>query len=146
MDLKITDTRIENIPGVQETKETQNQPDFSFTLNKVSDENIMNKLHQMMDDISVQGKKLADHMDIRDMKKYRSMISDFINEVVTNSHEFSRENFLDRRGRHRVYGIVKLINKNVDELAQELLKKEKDHIAILDKTNEIQGLLLDIIV
>ena len=88
----------------------------------------------------------SDHMDIRDMKKYRSMITEFINEVVTNSHEFSRENFLDRRGRHRVYGIVKLVNKNVDDLAQELLKKEKDHIAILDKTNEIQGLLLDIIV
>ncbi len=146
MDLKISDTRIENLPGVQATKETTNQPDFSFTLNKVSDENLMQKLHQMMDDISVQGKKLADHMDIRDMKKYRSMITDFINEVVTNSHQFSRENFLDRRGRHRVYGIVKLVNKNVDELAQELLKKEKDHIAILDKTNEIQGLLLDIIV
>ncbi len=146
MDLKITDTRIESLPGIKETKETTNQQDFSFTLNKVSDENIMQKLRHMMDDISVQGKKLADHMDIKDMKKYRSMISDFINEVVTNSHEFSRENFLDRRGRHRVYGIVKLINKNVDELAQELLKKEKDHIAILDKTNEIQGLLLDIIV
>ncbi|MCI8804542.1 MAG: YaaR family protein [Clostridiales bacterium] len=146
MDLKITDTRIESLPGITETKETTNQQDFSFTLNKVSDENLMRKLHQMMDDISVQGKKLADHMDIRDMKKYRSMITEFINEVVTNSHEFSRENFLDRRGRHRVYGIVKLVNKNVDDLAQELLKKEKDHIAILDKTNEIQGLLLDIIV
>ncbi len=146
MDLKITDNRIENLPGVQSTKETENQPDFSFTLNKVTDENIMSKLHSMMDDISAQGKKLADHMDIKDMKKYRSMITDFINEVVTNSHQFSRENFLDRRGRHRVYGIVKLVNKNVDELAQELLKKEKDHIAILDKTNEIQGLLLDIIV
>ena len=146
MDLKITDNRIENLPGVQSTKETENQPDFSFTLNKVTDENIMSKLHSMMDDISAQGKKLADHMDIKDMKKYRSMITDFINEVVTNSHQFSRENFLDRRGRHRVYGIVKLVNKNVDELAQELLKKEKDHIASLDKTNEIQGLLLDIIV
>ena len=146
MDLKITDTRIESLPGITETKETTNQQDFSFTLNKVSDENLMRKLHQMMDDISVQGKKLADHMDIRDMKKYRSMITEFIYEVVTNSHEFSRENFLDRRGRHRVYGIVKLVNKNVDDLAQELLKKEKDHIAILDKTNEIQGLLLDIIV
>ncbi len=146
MDLKITDTRIESLPGVTGTKETTEQPDFSFTLNKVSDENLMQRLHQMMDDISVQGKKLADHMDIKDMKKYRSMITDFINEVVTNSHEFSRENFLDRRGRHRVYGIVKLVNKKVDDLAQELLKKEKDHIAILDKTDEIQGLLLDIIV
>lgn len=146
MDLKISDIKIENIQEVKKTTEKTEQADFSFTLNKLSDENLLEKLHKMMDDISVQGKKLAEHMDIRDMKTYRSMITDFINEVVTNSHEFSRENFLDRRGRHRVYGIVRLVNKNLDELAQEFLKKEKDHIAILDKTNEIQGLLLDIIV
>ena len=83
-------------------------------------------------------------MDIRDMKKYRSLVKDFMNEVVNRSHKFSRENFLDRRGRHRVYGIVKLVDKNLDELAGELVKEEKDHIAILGKVDEIRGLLLDI--
>ena len=66
------------------------------------------------------------------------------NEVVTRSHKFSRENFLDRKGRHRVYGIVKLVDKNLDELAEELVKDESDHITILDKIGEIAGLLLDI--
>ena len=67
-----------------------------------------------------------------------------MNEVVNRSHKFSRENFLDRRGRHRVYGLVKLVDKNLDELAGELVKEEKDHIAILGKVDEIRGLLLDI--
>ena len=31
------------------------------------------------------------------------------------------------------------------ELAQELVKDEKDHITILSKIGEIQGLLLDIL-
>jgi uncharacterized protein YaaR (DUF327 family) len=83
-------------------------------------------------------------MDIRDMKKYRGLVKDFLNEVVTRSHKFSRENFLDRKGRHRVYGIVKLVDKNLDELAEELVKDESDHITILDKIGEIAGLLLDI--
>lgn len=61
-------------------------------------------------------------------------------------HMNFRENFLDRRGRHRVYGIVKLVDKNLDDLAGELLKDEKDNIAVLEKVNEIQGLLLDITV
>ena len=82
--------------------------------------------------------------DIRDMKKYRGLVKDFLNEVVTRSHKFSRENFLDRKGRHRVYGIVKLVDKNLDELAEELVKDESDHITILDKIGEIAGLLLDI--
>ena len=78
------------------------------------------------------------------MKRYRALIKDFLNEVVNRSHKFSRENFLDRRGRHRVYGIIRLIDKNLDELAAELIKEEKDNITILQKVDEIRGLLLDI--
>jgi len=78
------------------------------------------------------------------MKKYRGLIKEFLNEIVNRSHEFSRENFLDRKGRHRVYGIIRLVDKNLDELAQELVKDEKDNLSILEKIGEIRGLLLDI--
>ena len=67
-----------------------------------------------------------------------------MNEIVSRSHQFSRENFLDRKGRHRVYGIIRLVDENLDELAQELLKEEKDNLSILDKIGTIEGLLLDI--
>ena len=102
------------------------------------------KLNGLMKEIDKQGKKLSEHMDVRDMKKYRSLVKEFMNEVVNRSHKFSRENFLDRRGRHRVYGIVRLVDKNLDELAEELVKDEKDHINILNKVDEIGGLLIDI--
>ena len=101
--------------------------------------------NERLSDITAQGNRLAEHMDIRDMKKYRGLIKDFLNEVVYRSHRFSRENFLDRRGRHRVYGIIRLIDKNLDELAGELVADEKDHISILDRIGEIKGLLLDIL-
>ena len=68
-----------------------------------------------------------------------------MNEIVSRSHKFSRENFLDRRGRHRVYGMVKLVDKALDELATELIKDEKDHLTILNKIDEIRGMLLDIL-
>ena len=79
------------------------------------------------------------------MKRYRKLIQEFMNEIVNRSHKFSRENFLDRRGRHRVYGMIKRVNAALDELAQELMKDEKDHLVILDKIDEIRGLLLDIL-
>jgi hypothetical protein len=40
--------------------------------------------------------------------------------------------------------MVRLIDQNLDELAQELIKDEKDHLLILNKIDEIRGLLLDI--
>ncbi len=119
---------------------------FKFTLvSNIEEKELQTKLGSLMDQITEQGDKLAKHMDIGDMKRYRSLVKDFLNEVVNRSHEFSRENFLDRRGRHRVYGIVRLVDKNLDDLAQELVKDEKDTLTILDKVDEIRGLLLDII-
>lgn len=99
-----------------------------------------------MNDVTSQGNKIKEHVDVRDMKKYRSLIKDFMNEIANHSHEFSRENFLDRRGRHRVYGIIKQVDTNLDELASQLLAEEKDEISILNKVDEIRGLLLDLLV
>ena len=43
-----------------------------------------------------------------------------------------------------MYGIIRLIDQNLDELAKELVKEEQDNIAILAKIGEIEGLILDI--
>lgn len=145
MDMKVGPIQTPTIQATKEVKEKSVEKDFAFTLlSKIDESELQQKLERMLQDITVQGKKLADHMDVKDLKKYRTLVSDFMNEVVSRSHKFSRENFLDKRGRHRVYGIVKKVNNNLDELAQELIKKEKDHLRILEKVDEIRGLLLDI--
>ena len=144
MEMKVNE--VSGVTQTQEVNQTKPTDDgFKFTLaSAIDDAELKEKLSGLMNEITEQGKKLSEHMDIRDMKKYRSLVKDFMNEVVNRSHKFSRENFLDRRGRHRVYGLVKLVDKNLDELAGELVKEEKDHIAILGKVDEIRGLLLDI--
>ncbi len=119
---------------------------FKFTLiSNIEEQELQARISLMMEDIIQQGKRLSRHMDVRDMKRYRQLIKNFMNEIVNRSHKFSRENFLDRRGRHRVYGMIKLIDRNLDELALELIKEEKDNIAILNKIDEIRGILLDLI-
>ena len=144
MDLKVND--VSGVTQTQEVNQTKPTDDgFKFTLaSAIDDAELKEKLSGLMDEITEQGKKISEHMDIRDMKKYRGLVKDFMNEVVNRSHKFSRENCLDRRGRHRVYGLVKLVDKNLDDLAGELVKEEKDHLAILGKVDEIRGLLLDI--
>ena len=145
MDIKVND--VSKIQQVEEpTKSVDSGDDsFKFTLiRKIEEKDLQEKLNSMMEEITAQGDKISKHMDIKDMKKYRELVKGFLNEVVSRSHEFSRENFLDRRGRHRVYGIVRLVDKNLDDLAGELVKDEKDHLAIISKIDDIRGLLLDI--
>lgn len=119
---------------------------FKFTLvSHIEEQELQARLSTLMEEITMQGNKLAKKRDIKDMKKYRGLIKEFMNEIVSRSHSFSRENFLDRKGRHRVYGIIRLVDENLDELAQELMKDEQDHLTILNKIGEIRGLLLDIL-
>lgn len=145
MDIKVNQinqvTQPEAAAPVRESDGT-----FKFTLvSHVEEQELQARLATLMEEITMQGDKLAKKRDVRDMKRYRGLIKEFMNEIINRSHSFSRENFLDRRGRHRVYGIVRLVDENLDELAKELMKDEQDHLAILAKIGEIRGLLLDIL-
>ena len=124
---------------------SESDGNFKFTLvSHVEEQELQTRLTSLMEEITMQGDKLAKKRDVRDMKRYRGLIKEFMNEIINRSHSFSRENFLDRKGRHRVYGIIRLVDENLDELARELMKDEKDHLAILSRIGEIRGLLLDI--
>ena len=144
-DIQINNIQMPTLREVSNVKDTKVEGNFKFTLlSQIGQSELQEKLTEMVNEITKQGQKIAEHMDIRDLKVYRSMISNFLSEVVANSHEFSRENFLDRRGRHRVYGIIRQVNDKLDELARELIKSEKNQVDILDRIGEIQGLVLDI--
>ncbi len=143
------DIKVSNIPQAQDVAQINNNrpvdDTFKFTLaSHIEEADLQARLTSLMEEITRQGDKLAKRKDIRDMKKYRGLIKEFMNEIVSRSHSFTRENFLDRRGRHRVYGIIRLVDQTLDELAQELVKDEGDNITILNKIGEIRGLLLDI--
>lgn len=144
MDIKVN--QVQQTQAVQQTQETKpTDGSFKFTLaSHVEEAELQTRLQGLMEEITMQGERLSKRRDVRDMKRYRGLIKEFLNEVVSRSHSFTRENFLDKRGRHRVYGIIRLIDENLDELAKELVNDEKDNIAILGRIGEIKGLLLDI--
>lgn len=145
MDIKVNQV-MQTAPVSDMNNQTAPVDDnFKFTLmSAIEEEGLQERLSLMFDEITMQGNRIAKHTDVKDMKRYRALIKDFMNEIVNRSHKFSRENFLDRKGRHRVYGIIRKVDETLDELAQELMKEEKDHISILAKIGDIRGLLLDI--
>ena len=132
MDIKVN--QIQQTTQVEQTTQV-NQPDptFKFTLaSHIAETELQTRLQGLMQAISEEGEKLAKRKDLRDLKHYRALVKEFLNEIVSRSHSFTRENFLDRRGRHRVFGIIRLVDE------------EKDNLRILSAIGEIRGLLLDI--
>lgn len=144
MDLKVN-TMQQLSQATPKTSVSETDGSFRFALlSSIEEHELQAHLSVMMEEITQQGNKLSRRMDVKDLQEYRRLIREFMNEIAAHTHEFSRENFLDRKGRHRVYGIVKKINQTLDELAEELLSEEKDRISILSKIDEIRGLILDI--
>jgi uncharacterized protein YaaR (DUF327 family) len=118
---------------------------FLSTVKNAEEKSIAERLRAMAAGIVSQGEKLADKVDIRELRIYKKMISDFMEEAVGNSRKFSKQSFLDRRGRHKVYAVIKQVNGELDELTREVLTGEKDRIKILKRLDEIRGLILDIV-
>ena len=82
---------------VQNTAPTDGS--FKFMLaSHVKEAELQERLTNLMAEITTEGEKLAKKRDVKDMRHYRGLVKEFLNEVVTRSHSFSRENFLDRRG------------------------------------------------
>lgn len=93
--------------------------------------------------IADQGEKLGKKVDIRELKIYKALISEFLDEAVGSSMKFSKQSLLDRRGRHKVYALIKNVNTELDALTKDVLSGEKDNISILKRIDDIRGLILD---
>lgn len=125
MDIKIND--IQTSSSVQQVKNTEStDSSFKFTLiSNIEEKDLQEKLGSMMEQITEQGEKIAKHMDIKDMRKYRELVKGFLNEVVNRSHKFSRENFLDRRGDTEYMVLLNLWIRILMSWQENLLKKRK---------------------
>ena len=133
MDIKVNNIgQTAQVAGPEQPKEVNG--DFKFMLtSKLEDTGLAERLNLMLQDIVQQGERIAKRNDIKDMQRYRILIKDFMNEVVSRSHAFSRENFLDRMGRHRVYGIIRRWMTNLMHWQRNLLRMKKITSGYLQK-------------
>ena len=145
MKVKTASTAPKAQGAAVESKKAPDSPvSFLSAVKNAEDRNVVERLRIKADEIAAQGEKLADKVDIRELQIYKKLVSDFMDEAVGNSRKFSKQSFLDRRGRHKVYAVIKKVNEELDELTREVLQGEKDRLKILKKLDDIKGLILDI--
>lgn len=118
--------------------------EFKEKFEKIKSDEVREKLQGIFDKIVDKSESLRDHLYLKDVIEYKKLVRDFLDVAVNNSHKFSQENFLDRRGRHRVYSIIKKVDVELDSITREFLKTEVDHMSVLKKIDGIRGMLLDI--
>ncbi len=136
---------IQNIDKLQNIQRKTAHEAFRTKLEEIQQENIREELKVLYEEIETLTNKLKDKLFIDDLVEYKAKIREFLNITVNNSHVFYKENSLDRRGRHRVYSLVKKVDNELDELTKDFLNIEKNRIRILQRLDDIKGLIVDIL-
>ena len=89
MDIKVN--QMNNLNQIEQVNQSRATDDsFRFALlSNIEEAGLQERLNFMFEEIVQQGKKIAKRTDITEMRQYRQLIKDFINEIVNRSHEFS---------------------------------------------------------
>ena len=118
---------------------------FRRTLTDLTKEMYAVRIQEMKKAIDEQGERLSDRVDVKEYQKYRRLIQEFIGEIVSNGYSFRREDAYASRGRHRYIATVRVIDEKLHELGVEVMKVHADKIEILNRVDDIRGLLMDLL-
>ncbi|MDR5659802.1 YaaR family protein [Serpentinicella sp. ANB-PHB4] len=133
-----------NFPEPSTKRKDVQKQEFLQKFQNIQSDQVRSHLEGLYDKIADQSEKISDRLHLSEVVKYKELVRDFLDVATKNSHQFSKQNFLDRRGRHRVYGIVKQVDRELENLTKEFLKQEVDRISVIKKLDDIRGLLVDV--
>lgn len=103
------------------------------------------ELQQQLRQIQTQGELLAKSMTIRDLRRYKEMIRQFLEDTVRRGIGMKEIRGWDRRGRSKRYKLLQQIDAALLSLADELLDSEEGRIKLLQTIGELRGLLINLL-
>jgi uncharacterized protein YaaR (DUF327 family) len=123
----------------RETEEPQDLP--------VSQES----LNLLLDSVHNAGEALSRRPFPEEIKAYKQAVRNFVHYVVENTFDTEEQTSgILKRNKHTLiqerkkFTLVQVIDKKLEELASAILRGQSDQLAILERTDEIRGLLVDL--
>ena len=117
---------------------------FQSIMDKKRNETTYDRLTKKVAEIETQGKKLADTHSVENLRKYKKMVKDFMEDAIKNGLELTEHRGFNQRGSTKVYKLVKEVDKKLIDLTNEVLDKEKKGLDILNLVGEIKGMLINL--
>jgi uncharacterized protein len=117
---------------------------FSEVVSQRRTDVTLERLSKKMKEIEDQGKKLVDTRSVENLKKYKKLVKDFMEDAVKNGLELKEHRGFSQRGSSKIYKLVKEVDSKLIDLTNSVLDKEKTGIDLLGLVGEIQGMLINI--
>jgi uncharacterized protein len=133
--------------GLERIKAKQDIPTESISFQEVMSKGRTNvvyeKLTKLVTEIEDQGKVLSEKRTVDHLRKYKQLVKKFMDEAVKNGLQLEEQRGFNRRGRTKIYKIVKEVDSKLIDLTNAVLDKERTSLDILNKVGEIKGMLIN---
>lgn len=132
--------------GITQKKDNSTEPKITFQeiMQKGRDNQAYERLNNLMVKIDEQGKTLAESRTVEELRKYKQLVKEFMEDAVKLGLSLEERKGFNRRGRTKVYKIVREVDSKLLDLTNAVLNKEQKGLNILQLTGEIKGLLINI--
>jgi uncharacterized protein YaaR (DUF327 family) len=117
---------------------------FSDMMSQQEEKATTEQLQKMLQQITLQAERLSKSMTVRELRQYKLMVKQFLDETVRRGVLLKETRGWDRRGRTKRYKILDEIDKELLGMADEMLESEQGRIDILHKIGEIRGMLINL--
>lgn len=102
------------------------------------------QLYQMINQIQKQGERLSRSMTVRELRQYKLLIKQFLEETARRGVGLRDTRGWDRRGRTKRYKLLEEIDEHLLAMADELIDTEAGKLELLQRVGEIRGLLINL--
>ena len=102
------------------------------------------QLEELLKKIDEQGARLTKTPTYDELRAYRSLVQEFVNEAVAHMYELHTSAGWDRMGRQKIYTTVRSIDDELEKMAEHIRLGQSDQLDIVASQDAIRGMLVDL--
>jgi uncharacterized protein YaaR (DUF327 family) len=99
----------------------------------------------LLDEVHSAGDALKNRPLSAEILRYRSAVRDFLNFIVQNTYDIEKQYIRAGPGKRKEKTVVQIVDQKLDQLAAGILAGQYAQMEILERLEEITGILVDLL-
>jgi uncharacterized protein YaaR (DUF327 family) len=117
--------------------------EFKDAFLSAADSTLKSGLDEMMGQLQAQGERLARHQNFEELSKYKDLVRAFLVKASKDLYQLRPSDGGRNQAASKVYVVLQKVDEELESLAKLVLAGQAPQLRILEKLDQIKGLLMD---
>ncbi len=125
-------------------KTSETDEAFLGALDQAEKKEKRQELDDVMKEVEEQGRQLLKNFKPEEVKKYRETVGRFLSAALGESFKLTETHSISKKGKYSAHLNLEKVESGLDKLTQMVVEGQAESLKLLEKIDEIKGLLFDI--